>query len=165
MRNIGLLVFSAFWISTARAGPYEDAEAAIKADNEDRALTALQPVLAKGETRAQYEVGQILYLFKKQDPEAKKLFELAAAKGHGEAMYYLANIYQNGKSVRQNYVEAYKWYILAVVHASPRKPGFGDPKDKAVQNRDALGRKMTPGQIAEAQRLATALKARLPSVR
>jgi TPR repeat protein len=145
-------------MSPSFAGPYEDAEAAIKADNEDRALAVLQPLAAKGETRAQFEVGQLLYLFKKKDIEAKRLFELAAAKGHGEAMYYLGNIYQNGTSVRQNYVEAYKWYILAVVHASPRKPGYGDPKETATKNRDFLAAKMTAAQISEAQRLASARK-------
>jgi Sel1 repeat len=157
MRKFGVFILSALWISTSCAGPYEDADAALKVDNEDAALVALQSVLAKGETRAQYEVGQLLYLFKKQDIEAKKLFELAAAKGHGEAMYYLANIYQNGKSVRQNYVEAYKWYILAVAYASAGK-GFDYHQERASKNRDYVATKMTAAQMAEGQRLAKAWK-------
>jgi hypothetical protein len=160
MRASIVAVFLTLVINLAGAGPYEDAEAAIKADNEDRALAILRPLVSKGETRAQYEVGQLLYLFKKQDAQAKQLFELAAAKGHGEAMYNLANIYQNGQSVPQNYIEAYKWYMLAVVHASPQKPGFGDPRENAIRNRDFLAKKMTPAQIAEAQRLANVWKPR-----
>jgi TPR repeat protein len=83
----------------ALADPYEDAETAIKAGNEDRAIALLRPPAAKGETQAQYEVGELLYLFKKQNKEAKELFEKAATKRHGEAMYFLANINQNGKVV------------------------------------------------------------------
>jgi hypothetical protein len=142
----------------AIAGPYEDAETAIKADDEDKALAILRPLAAKGETRAQYEVGQLLYLFKKQDKEAKQLFEKAAAKGHGEAMYYLANMNQNGKVAPKNNIEAHKWYVLAVKHASPQKPGFGDPKVKAEQNRDFIAKQMTSAEIAEGQRLANEWK-------
>jgi hypothetical protein len=155
-------VLSALLIALANplalAGPYEDAEAAIKVDNEDRAIALLRPLAAKGETRAQYEVGELLYLFKKQDKEAKELFEKAAAKGHGEAMYYLANMNQTGKVVPKNYVEAYKWYVLAVKHASPQRTGYGDPKVKAEQNRDFLAKQMTSAQIAEGQRLANEWK-------
>jgi hypothetical protein len=158
MRFAAGIVVIIFATSLANAGPYEDAEAAVKAFDEERALVILQPLAAKGETRAQFEVGELLYLFKHQEAPAKKLFEAAAAKGHGEAMYFLANMYQNGKVVPQNYIEAYKWYILAVVHASPRKPGFGSPEEVARKNRDYLATKMTPAQIAEAQKRAQAWK-------
>jgi hypothetical protein len=150
---VAAALFVALSSPLAVAGPYEDADAAIKADNEDRALAILRPLATKGETRAQYEVGQLLYLFKKQDREAKRLFELAAAKGHGEAMYYLGNMYHNGSPVPQSFVEAYKWYALAVVHASPQRPGYGDPKEQAIKNRDFVAKKMTTVQIAEAQGL------------
>jgi hypothetical protein len=152
-------------VSSASAGPYEDAEAAIKAGNEDNAISALRPLAAKGETRAQYEVGQLLYLFKTQGGEAKRLLQSAAAKGHGEAMYYLANMTQLGKVIPHNKIEAYKWYVLAIKYASPQKPGYGDPRVTAEQNRDGIAKQMTPAEIAEGQRLANEWKPQQAQVR
>ena len=48
------------------------------------------------------------------------------------------------QGVQQNYVQAHKWWNLAAVS--------GD-KD-AIKNRDIVAGKMTPPQIAEAQKLA-----------
>ncbi len=41
------------------------------------------------------------------------------------------------------------WYNLAASHFAP-----GSDRDTAVKNRDIVGAKMTPAQIAKAQRLA-----------
>jgi len=53
--------------------------------------------------------------------------------------------------VPQDYVQAHKWFNLAAA----RFPG-SEPKrrEAAVENRDRIAAKMTPTQIAEAQRLA-----------
>ena len=59
-------------------------------------------------------------------------------------------MYDEGWGVKQDYVEAYKWFDLAARDASMR--------DKAISNRDRVSAKMTPKQIAGAQRLASQWK-------
>ena len=52
--------------------------------------------------------------------------------------------YDYGRGVPQDYKEAHKWYNLAAV----------DGDKQAEMWRDAIAKKMTPEQIAEAQKLA-----------
>ena len=58
-------------------------------------------------------------------------------------------MYANGRGVPQDYVQAHMWFNLAEFHSSP-----GRVHDKAAQDRDAVAKRMTPTQIAEAQKLA-----------
>jgi TPR repeat protein len=51
-------------------------------------------------------------------------------------------MYATGQSVPQDYVQAFVWFNLAASEL-----------DKAARNRDVVASKMTPAQIAEAQRL------------
>jgi hypothetical protein len=53
-------------------------------------------------------------------------------------------MYDNGNGVPQDYVQAHMWFNLAGVQ--------GD--EDATKKRDIVAAKMTPDQIAEAQRLA-----------
>jgi hypothetical protein len=53
-------------------------------------------------------------------------------------------MYYNGQGVTQDYVQAHMWYNLAVSKGH----------ENATKNRDNVAKKMTPAQIAEAQRLA-----------
>jgi TPR repeat protein len=72
-----------------------------------------------------------------------------AAQGDAEAQYSLGLMYQNGEGVPQDYVQAYKWFSLAAATYTD-KPNH----DKAVKERERVAARMTPAQIAEAQRLA-----------
>jgi Sel1 repeat len=72
--------------------------------------------------------------------EGVKWFRRAANQGNNEAQGQLNMIYYGGDGVPKNYVEALKWLILEGTH-----------DDAVVSLRD----KMTPEQIAEAQRLAS----------
>ena len=58
-------------------------------------------------------------------------------------------MYNNGRGVPQDYVRAHMWLNLAAA----RTPA-GEDHDKAVNNRNAVAERMTPAQIAEAQKLA-----------
>ncbi len=58
-------------------------------------------------------------------------------------------MYDEGQGVVQDYVQAHKWYNLAAASLPP-----GEDRDRAVRNRDLIEGKMTPAQMAEAQRLA-----------
>ncbi|MEW6489913.1 MAG: hypothetical protein AB1578_18640 [Thermodesulfobacteriota bacterium] len=57
-------------------------------------------------------------------------------------------MYGKGEGVPQDYAEAHKWYNLAASGLT------GEDRDRAARNRDHVAEKMTPAQIAEAQRLA-----------
>jgi TPR repeat protein len=76
--------------------------------------------------------------------EAAKLYRLAAEQGNAPAQHNLGVMYTNGQGVPQDHVVAHMWFNLAAAQ--------GD--EIAVQNRDRAVSKLSPDQIAEAQRLA-----------
>jgi hypothetical protein len=80
------------------------------------------------------------------DKEAVKWYRMAAEQGNAEAQFNLGVMYLKGEGVPEDFVEAYKWYNLAAAQGVER----------AVVIRNMLKVDMTPEQIAEAQRLATA---------
>ena len=78
--------------------------------------------------------------------EAVRWYRLAAEQGYAFGQNNLALMYDTGEGVPQDDVQAHMWFNLA---ASLRLTGgFG------VRNRDRVAGRMTPTQIAEAQRLA-----------
>lgn len=81
--------------------------------------------------------------------EALKWFRRAADQDNATAQFNLGVMYDKGQGVSQDYVQAHKWYNLAASR-------FPDPemRGKAAAARDAVAAKMTPAQIAEAQKLA-----------
>ena len=80
--------------------------------------------------------------------KAREWYEQAAAQGHARALGNLAELYYAGLGVPQDDVRAYMWINLAAAHLT------GDDQKQAVGNRDEVTGRMTPAQIAEAQRLA-----------
>jgi hypothetical protein len=83
--------------------------------------------------------------------EALKWFRRAADQDNATAQFNLGVMYDKGQGVPQDYVQAHKWYNLAASGFSAASDGRG--KDAAAA-RDAVAAKMTPAQIAEAQKLA-----------
>ena len=83
--------------------------------------------------------------------EAMLWYRLAAAQGNATAQYNLGVMYSAGQGVPQDYVQAHKWFNLA---ASRLPATEAENRDMATKNRDTVAAKMTPQQIAEAQRLA-----------
>jgi len=81
--------------------------------------------------------------------EALKWYRLAAAQGDAVAQYNRGLMYANGQSVPQDYVQAHKWFNLAAA-----TPIDKSTQDEAVKARDSVAARMTPAQIAEAQKLA-----------
>lgn len=76
--------------------------------------------------------------------EAAKWYHHAANQWLTEAQHRLGVMYANGQGVPQDYVQAHMWFNLA---------GSAGNAD-AVKFRDIVAERMTPDQIAEAQRLA-----------
>ena len=76
--------------------------------------------------------------------EAAKWYFRAAEQGYADAQNNLGTMYQRGEGVPQDYVQAYKWYNLASAQGA----------ENAKDNRNILRNRMSPSQIAEAQRLS-----------
>ncbi len=110
------------------------------------ALKELRPLAAQGDAQAQFNLG-VMYDNGKGVPqdyaEAIRWFRLAATQGYALAQYKLGVMYQDGTGVVQNYKQGYMWFNLAAAQ--------GD--EDALTLRDLLAEKMTPAQLAEAQRL------------
>jgi hypothetical protein len=83
-------------------------------------------------------------------------------QGNDAARSSLGLMYEAGRNVPQDYVQAHVWFNLA---ASQNSFGVGSAaglpnslesafQEAAIKARDRVASKMTPEQIAEAQRLA-----------
>jgi len=83
--------------------------------------------------------------------EAGKWYRRAAEQGLPEAQVNLGIMYYNGQGVPQDYTLAHMWLNIAASHypASVKKS-----VNDVVHYRDIVDAKMTPAQVAEAQRLA-----------
>jgi TPR repeat protein len=111
----------------------------------------------QGEAVAQYSLG---YMYAKghgvpQDYVARSgWFRLAAEQGLDLAQYELARAYVRGEGVPQNNVQAHKWANLAAARTTPNSPASGSMHVRASDLRDWVAERLTPDQLAEAQRLA-----------
>ena len=175
--------------STGWAGPIEDAAAAYKSKNYVAAAKGFRLAAAQGNATAQVMLGEMYANGQgvvQDDAEAVKWFRLAAAQGNASAQYGLGFVYANGQGVVQNYAEAVKWYRLAAAQGSALAQfnlgvryftGQGVIQDyvnahmwfniasvrgdsDAIKARDLAANKMTPQQIAEAQKRASECLAR-----
>ena len=75
---------------------------------------------------------------------ALRLTRPLAEQGDATAQYNLGVFYDNGLAVPQDHVRALMWFNLAAAQG----------KEGAASFRDLVARRMTPAQIAEAQKLA-----------
>jgi TPR repeat protein len=165
------------------AGPFEDAVAARNREDFATALRLLRPLAEQGEPRAQRYLGGMIRNGQgvpEDSTEAAKWFRKAAEQGDAFAQFYIGASYYNGNGVPRDQVQSLKWLRLAAAQGESAAQvrlglayhdGDGVPKDfvlsymwfnlAAAQNeenaagaRDQLAQKMTPAQIAEAQKLA-----------
>ena len=82
--------------------------------------------------------------------EAVKWYRLAEQQGNANAQNNLGFMYDNGLGVVQNYVKAHSWFNLSEASGVAM----------AIKIRDGLAKRMTPLQIADAQKLAQDCQAR-----
>ena len=105
----------------------------------------------QGDAEGQFNLG-VMYDEGKGIPqdraEAARWYQLAADHGHVSAQFNLGLMYGSGKGVPQDDVEAHMWLNLATAQAS------AEERDEYVNERDNVAARMTPEQIAEAQRRA-----------
>ena len=82
---------------------------------------------------------------KKRDyATAVRIIRPLAEQGDSRAQYTLGVFYDNGLGVPQDRVTSYMWFDLSAAQG----------KEGAAAFRDLIARRMTPAQIAEAQKLA-----------
>ena len=177
------LVVAVGLVGPVAAGPFEDGLAAAESGDYATALRLWRPLADQGNAGAQYNLG-FMYDNGRGVPqdyaEAVRWYRLAAEQGNASAQYNLGILYDFGGGVPIDDQEAVKWYrraanqgyvsaqaILGIMY----EEGEGVPQDyvlshmwsnlsaglgykPAARYRDNVAKKMTPAQIAEAQKLA-----------
>lgn len=83
--------------------------------------------------------------------EAVRWYRRAAENGDAAAQLNLGIMCYFNRGTPQDYVESHMWLNLA---ASRFLPSEAAKRERAVKNRDIVAKRMTSGQIAEAQSLA-----------
>ena len=128
------------------AGPLEDGIAAYDKGDYATALRLLRPLAEQGNASAQNNLG-FMYGAGWGVPQdyatAVSWYRKAAEQGYGLGQHNLGAMYFNGQGVLQDYVQAHMWFNLSAVQ--------GDAN--AATHRDVVAMKMTPAQLAEAQKL------------
>ena len=108
----------------------------------------------QGDADAQFKLGVMYaggYGVPQDYAEAVRWYRRAAEQDNADAQFKLGVGYDNGYGVPQDLVQAHKWYNLAASRASGVDQ---DLREKAVRSRDRIAARLTPAQLAEAQRLA-----------
>ncbi len=117
------------------------------AGNFEAAFKAFSKAAEQGDAEAQFGLG-VMYTDGKGVPQDYKQafswYRKAAEQGLATAQFGLGAMYANGDGVPQDYVQAHKWFNLAAANGDKAATG----------NRNSVSNKMTPAQIAEAQKLA-----------
>src|SRR5260370_1419165 len=141
------VVVSTSLADSLAAGPLDDGQAAYDRGNYATALLLWRPLAEQGDASAQYSLG-VMYDHGQGVPrnysEALAWFRKAAELGHAGAQYNLGAMYAEGQGVPRDYVLAYMWLNLAATSGNRT----------ALRNRDIAAGHLSPGQIAEAERLA-----------
>ncbi len=113
----------------------------------------------QGYAKAQYHLGFILLMknsanegVEQDGVEAVKWYRKAAEQGNAKAQNFLGEIYFSGDGVPRDDIEAHKWFNLAAA----------DGLDKS-EDLDRVAFKMSPEQIAEAQKRAREWKPETPA--
>jgi TPR repeat protein len=105
----------------------------------------------QGNAAAQFSLG-VMYDNGRGVPqdyrEAARWYRAAAEQGNAAAQHNLGLMYDNGQGVPQDYIQAHMWYNIAASSLT------GQDREVPSRNREAIAKKMTSEQIAEAQRLA-----------
>ena len=129
------------------------------AKDEAEALRWVRLSAHQGYPPAQYNLGLMYFRNRAMsdgtdhDAEAARWYRLAAEQGYPPAQAGLAYMYEYGAGVERDEMRAYMWLELATAGAAN---DFSRRLFSAKQ--DELGERLTPGQVADAKRLAVEWK-------
>jgi TPR repeat protein len=118
------------------------------AQDHGQAASWFRKAAEKGIDEAQFLLG-LMYQFARGVPrdftQANNLFRKAAVQGYAGGQAMLGYNYEHGNGVPQDFVLAYAWLNLAASQ--------GEENTRA--GRDSVAEKLTPSELAEAQRLSS----------
>jgi TPR repeat protein len=190
---VTIAVLSLRLAAPVAAGPFEDAVAAYGRSDYATAMRLLQPLADQGSATAQYDLGLMYENGRgvPQDyAAALSWYRKAADRGYVSAQLSLGFMYRTGLGVPQDYAAAVSWYLKAADQGyAPAQMelgvmyenGRGVPQDfvsahlwfnlAAKGRRDAIATrrlnlvaaKMTPAQLAEAERRFAEWQPALPT--
>ena len=150
-----MVLIAAVWGSTVGcAGPeYQRGVKNYKPENAAQAARELKPFAEQGSAGAQFNLGSLYYQgwgLPQDYLEAVKWFRKAAEQQYVYAQVTLGTIYAEGVpgAIGKDYPQALMWFIFASAQ--------GDAK--GMEFRDTMAARMTPAQIAEAQKMAREFK-------
>ena len=141
-----ITILSLSFSAIVAAGPFENAGAAYGRGDYAAAMRLYRQLADQGNGNAQFSLGTIYEKGRgvAQDcAEAANWYRLAANQGHPTAQF-------NGRGVARDDVLAHMWFSLSVAQGN----------EEATKNRDIIAWRMTPAQLAEAQKLARGWVAR-----
>jgi len=146
-RSLGLTLL----LLAAALPALADFQAGLDAYNKGDYVTAAKewrPLAEEGSAVAQFNLA-LLYLdghgVPQSDAEAANWFRRAAEQDYAQAQHNLGAMYGKGQGVKRDLVQAYKWLNICAAKGN----------SGCVTQRDLIAKKLKPGQIADAQRLAT----------
>ena len=163
MRSLKLLLVLLVCAAAVPAVAYPGEEAGKALQNGDYTTAArlYRPLADQGDPLAQASLG-IIYaagLGVPQDYEAAMVwYRKAAEQGHATGLFGLGDMYFQGHGVPRDFMQAYIWFSLAASQLDAEDANshgqFRNDAAMARQSRNEAAAKMTPAQIAEAQKLA-----------
>ena len=142
-----VLLLTLFAGTPAFSGDYQKGMTAAQSGDFATAVREWEPLAKQGDIRAQFNLGKIYFkgLGVPQDYKTAVMwYRLAAEQGYADALTNLGVMYAFGKGVLKDYVYAHVWANLAASNGN----------EGGAKLRDFVEKKMTPAQIAEAQKLA-----------
>jgi uncharacterized protein len=128
--------------------------------DEGEAVKWFRRAADQGNSEAQFVLGNMYARGKgvpQDNAEAAKWYRAAADRGDPQAQYNLGLAYAKGEGVEQDNISAHVWFNVA---ASRFAPSDAANRNLAISNREAVARKLTPEEIAEAQKRAREWAAR-----
>ena len=183
------LIGPTMWSGPVLAQNYDKGYEAYDRGDYATAFQEWRPLAERGDAIAQYNIG-VMYTEGTGVPqdyaEAIRWYRMATDQGYPFAQIALGRMYGVGLGVSKDYVEAMKWYRLAAeqgeayaqfILSAGYAVGEGVIQDDviahmwanlgaalgnedALKTRDAMAERLTPEQLAEAQRLARECVAR-----
>jgi TPR repeat protein len=148
---------------TGLGGKYQYGVGVSKDDAE--AVKWYRKAAEQGHAEAQVSLGRMYYMTvgMQDGAETIKWYRRAAEQGYAEAQLFLGMFYDEGRVVKQDFIQAHMWFSLAATGYGARAfvaTGFAvaaaerAQQQQAERYRDLVAEKMTRQQIVEAQRLA-----------
>jgi TPR repeat protein len=144
---VAMLVLACGLSQPASAGLFEEGSTALDRGNHTIAVGIFRHLADLGDPKAQNKLGTMYqhgWGVPQNYSDAVSWFRQAADRGDADAQNNLGFMFLYGRGVARDYVSAHLWFDLAA----------SGGKTSAVFARDLVAAKMTPVQVAEAQKRA-----------